>query len=65
MTPSIVWLVGAKGNKLGGSEDRLQRMAITIPEAYALVIAFCRLYPVAARLTYCLRNRRSTSCKRP
>jgi len=31
-------------------------MAITIPEARALVIEFCRSYPVAARLTYCLRN---------
>jgi len=29
-------------------------MAITIPEAYALVIAFCRSYPVATRLNYCL-----------
>ncbi len=31
-------------------------MAITIPEARALVIEFCRWYPVAARLTYCLRD---------
>ncbi len=31
-------------------------MAITIPEARALVIEFCCAYPVAARLTYCIRN---------
>ncbi len=31
-------------------------MAVTIPEARALVIAFCRSYPIAGRLTYCLRN---------
>jgi len=31
-------------------------MAVTIPEARALVTAFCRSYPVATRLTYCLRD---------
>jgi len=31
-------------------------MAVTVPEARALAIAFCRAYLVAARLTYYLRD---------
>jgi len=31
-------------------------MAVTVPEARALVIAFCRMYPMAAQLTYYLRD---------
>jgi len=31
-------------------------VAITVPEARALVIEFCRSYPVAAQLTYYLRD---------
>lgn len=31
-------------------------MAVTIPDAKALVIEFCRTYPVAAQLSYAVRN---------
>lgn len=31
-------------------------MAVTVPEAKDLVIGFCRTYPVAAQLTYYIRN---------
>lgn len=31
-------------------------MAVTDPEAHTLVVEFCRSYPVAAQLTYYLRD---------